>query len=756
MAADEQRNLHELTRSVHVMMEDWKRIEHSTGGTAEHLTDLIYKIKFGQRSTLEYLGQAIKLENHPKLREVGNALYSDKKQLITALEELRDKQKQSNLEVAIQRNQVERWRASFDPILKMQKAALKTARKHAAVDKINIAYVENLISLKNRLNAITGKELSVEFILIKAFKSAVEYSGQINAALIAGNSDLDTRYKLTEQVLEVQVKTGVSSQHLLNSAKALTSVWPKMRSDFGSTLEVMVQMEDGLGVSVENSAQLARVFEINLKTQVRDVADRITVIANSTSLLADEATRFATEIGRGLRLLGEGGARQAKEVAGYVTMLAGRMKDAGGDAEEIVKLFKEMTTGTSQGFMLRGMAGVRQPGSLGSEAGAQQAMQGIGRMIDRIVTAAPRTAAFSAQLEAASQMLGISTDSVVLYRKMLQEANKPLDEHAKLQERWREQVTVANEAFNRLTGALHALIQRSLGPLLPIVAEGLGGLATTISFIASHGVTLAAATVLMTAAVGYTIRSFILLAYQLQITAASSLKAAAAERARSGITAATGGLGLAGAVGKLATSLSGLVARFSPYALALAIGYAIGTAINTIFPKTMASFGEHLYKIFHGTTTASLLKPGQGVSQYQFMGDVRKVMARQGIEAAGEYFKKHLYEVNNRALVRKEGVQSLLNQFNETAAQYRENIGLRSVTSAEKQTLENDRKLIEQQRQVVKNTGDSAQLMKKVESDRAQENLRKSQTQLQELIQRNVNTNLNIDWNMPTKLNLTR
>lgn len=742
------------------MMEDWKRIEHSTGGTAEHLTDLIYKIKFGQRSTLEYLGQAIKLENHPKLREIGTALYTDKKQLITAIEELRDKQKQSNLEVMIQRSQVERWRASFDPILKMQKAALLTAKQHAAVDKTNIAYVESLIGLKNRLNAITGKELAVEYVLIQAFRHAIEYSGQINAALIAGNSNLSTRYKLTDQVLAVQAKTGVSSQHLLNSAKALTGVWPKLRSDFGSTLEVMIQMEDGLGVSVENSAQLSRIFELNLKTQVRDVADRIAVIANSTSLLADEATRFATEIGRGLRLLGEGGARQAKEVAGYVTLMAGRMKDAGGDAEEIVKLFKEMTTGTAQGFVLRGMAGINRPGSLGTEAGAQQAMQGIGRIIDRIVTAAPGAAAFSAQLEAASQMLGISTESVVLYRKMLQEANKPLDEHANLQQRWREQVTVANEALNRLTGSMQALVQRSLGPFLPIVAKGLGAIANFVSFIASHRVTLAAATILMTAAVGHTIRSFILLAHQLQITAARALEAAAAERARSGITAAAGGLSLAGAVGKLASSLLGFVARLSPYALAAVIGYAVGTAIDHFlvhkFPKLMQGISEGLIKVFHGTTTASLLKPGTGISQYQFMTDVRRVMARQGIEAAGTYFKAHLYEVNNRALIRKEGVQSLLDQFSQTASQYRENIGLRSVTSAEKQTAENDRAMIEQTRQVVKNTGDAAQLFKKVESDRAQENLRKSQSQLQDLIQRNLNTNLNIDSNMPTKLNLTR
>jgi hypothetical protein len=152
--------------------------------------------------------------------------------------------------------------------------------------------------------------------------------------------------------------------------------------------------------------------------------------------------------------------------------------------------------------------------------------------------------------------------------------------------------------------------------------------------------------------------------------------------------------------------LLGFVARLSPYALAAVIGYAVGTAIDHFlvhkFPKLMQGISEGLIKVFHGTTTASLLKPGTGISQYQFMTDVRRVMARQGIEAAGTYFKAHLYEVNNRALIRKEGVQSLLDQFSQTASQYRENIGLRSVTSAEKQTAENDRAMIEQTRQVVK------------------------------------------------------
>ncbi len=754
MAAEEHRFLQDISKSVHLMMEDWKRIEHSTSGMGEHLTDLIYKIKFGQRSTLEYLGQSIKIANSPMLRQAAIALGTPIEDLKDGLTEVRNKLKQSTLELEIQKGQVEVWRDLFDDTYHMQIQAVRVAEQHVKADALKVHYVEQMIGLQTSINKLTGRQLSIEYLTIRALREVLQYSGELNTALINANSNLNKRFEITEQVMEVQARTGASTQAMLGAAKALSSVWPKLRGDFKSTLEVVVEMEAGLGVSVENSTQLAKVFEVNLKSPVRDIADRIAVIANNTSLMADEAARFATEIGKGLRLLGEGGARQAREVAGYVTMMAGRMKDVGGDAEELVKMFNEMASGTSQGFLLRGMSGVRTPGAVGTEAGARQAVEGVGRLIDRIVTAGPGTAAFSAQLQAASEMLGISAQNVALYKQMLREANKPLSEQTTLQQRWNEQTSAAGQALQRLESAFTALIQRSFGPFLPFIAKGLGAIADFIGFVASHKATLIIATTAMVAAVAKTTFSLFILVSQLHATARAALEAAAAERIKAATSAASS-VGMSGGIGALVN-----IARRLPVLLAFAVGYAIGTALDQWllhkFPRAMQSISEAIIKVFHGTTTAQLLKPGAGISQYQFMADVRKVMAQQGITAAGAYFREHIGDVNQRALVTEKGVKALMDQFVDTAARYRESIGLKSVTSAEKETLENDRKMIEETRQVAKNTGEANIMFKKIMNNRLLSEEDRVIRQNQEILLNQVNSALMINRNAPVKLNLTR
>src|SRR5208337_4529098 len=105
--------------------------------------------------------------------------------------------------------------------------------------------------------------------------------------------------------------------------------------------------------------------------------------ANSTSLTADEATRFATEIGKAMRILGAGGD-QAKEITKYVEVMAARMKDAGGDSQDVVEAFKLMTKGSPEAIRLQSLAGIRGP----EQAGTLQAFQGIDRMIKSLVRAA--------------------------------------------------------------------------------------------------------------------------------------------------------------------------------------------------------------------------------------------------------------------------------------------------------------------------------------------------------------------------------
>lgn len=518
------------------------RAERSSNKLAKNLTDLGWQIKFGQRNFMEYVGQAIRLP--PILKEASMSLLNQNERIMVSIKGLQDQRRLEDETLKLTRLKInELKKAGTDPIqLKNLKSEEKIYKSLVKETKAGIDLETKRMELGQRMEAITGRQLAVEFLMIKGFRDAIRLSGEVNDALIQANSLSDNRYELTKQIYQVQAQTGASIQVMLGASKALMAVWPKGRNDFQDVLKTVVQMEEGLGVSFENSSELARVFQISLKTPVRDVADQIAIIANNTSLAADEATRFATEIGKALRLLGPGAAPGAREVASYVTLMSARMRDVGGDAGEIVKLFSEMTKGTSQAFMLRGLSGVSSPGALGTQAGAQAAMQGLGKMIDRIVTAAPGTMAYTAQLEAAAQIIGTSTDTIRLYKDMLKEANKPLDEHAKLQQRWQEQIVNANKALQRIRESFVALYQKALLPFVPAMAWVFGVIARIVSFIASNRITVTIATIAIFAAVIKTVASLYLLTRALLQTAAASAVAARYEMLRRPFSA--GGIGL--------------------------------------------------------------------------------------------------------------------------------------------------------------------------------------------------------------------
>ena len=629
MATDTQRDVEMMTKSLRLFQEDMRRVEQSSKGVAQNVQQLSWQVKFGQRNFMEYVAGAIKLP--PVFKEASMSLIRQNEEIRASIKGLQDQQRLGEEILGQTKEQIKLAKADrADPgKLKSLREEKRIYESMVKETKAAIDLEEKRTVLKQRVEAITGRQLAVEFLMIKGFRDAIRFSGEINDALIQANSLTKIRQDLSKDIYEIQATTGASMQVMLGASRSLMAVWPKTRTDFKSTLETVVQMEEGLGVSSDNAAQLARIFQINLKTPVRDIADQIAIIANNTSLAADEAARFATEIGKALRLLGPGAAPGAKEVSGYVTMIAGRMKDVGGDANEIIKMFGEMTKGTPQAFMLRGIAGIGHPGALGTQAGAQQAVQGIGRMIDRIVSAAPGTAAYTAQLEAASQIMGVSTETVRLYRDMLKEANKPLDEHAKLQQRWQEQIINANKALQRVRESFVALIQRALLPLVPAIAWTFGIIAKIVSFLASNRIAVSVATVVVGLAIAKTIISlYRLSAALIQVALASNVAAKFQMLQRpfgmGGLAAEGGGfisrivkqLPWLQRIGTGVEGIMGIVTKIGRFVisgpalavlLAAAVGVGLGLLLNKLFPKFAKDVGETLVTAIYGKIRADCL-----------------------------------------------------------------------------------------------------------------------------------------------------
>lgn len=773
--------LHDVQTMEHTMrmfQEDLMRAEKASKGTAENFTQLAWQIKYGQKNIRDYIGESIKLKGF--MKEAAEALVSKPEEVRKRIAGWKDSLSQAAFELQKQEDILSRIRKNATRKRAIQMEEVAAAHQLLDEQHRHLKLEQSRLELTERMHGVTGKALAAEFLLGKIMVDSVRRSGQLNDAVMHANSLSKERYALTDKIWQVQAKTGASLDNMLAASRALTSVWPKMRNDFQSTLEVMVEMEEGLGVSYENSAEMARVFEISLKTSAREVADRIAVIANSTSLMADEATRFSTEIGKALRLLGPGNTGGVKDVAGYVTMMAARMKDVGGDANEIVKMFSEMTKGTQQAFMLRSLARVGSPGALKTQPGAQAAVENIGRLIDKIVTAAPGTMAYVAQLEAASQIMGTSVETVRLYRDMLEKSRQPLDEHAKLEARWREQVENANKAIGRLRESFVALIQRAFVPLMPIITHTLGALAKIVSFLASNRIAVWAATTAIVIGVAKAVYSLTRLTIALMRVTAASMAAARAESLRSTAQMSLPGIGgkagrietLSKFLGKpgalftvlrtgLFTPIGQLAKTFGWLGPGLAVlaagaaGYGLGTLIQKAWPNNwIAQLAYKIGEAVYSKSTASTANLRHGdKAVWEIMADIRKAIVKGNEAEAFQIFQQGKYRV--KGLETEKGAQAYIDRFVRTMAETREQIGLSSVTVGEKETLKNDKRLIELTQEQVKLTGGAQQLMRDVERQRKSETDRKLQDERTREMINYVQYRLQADNAGPTKVTLT-
>lgn len=745
----------EINNGLKLFSEHLLKSEKASTEIAKNFDELHRQFNSGHSTLLDYLKNVIKIP--APLQEMSKAIIASKEELKSSISYWKD--------------------------LHRDHVTMNTSNE-GSVRKI-LKLEESKLDLKERLDAVTGKNLATEYLLIRASYEAVKRSGEMNESLMQANSAYAVRQGLADNINEIQASTGASLQTMLESSKALINVWPKGRSDFKNVLETVVQMSDGLGVSFENSAKLAQIFQISLKVPVREVADTIAVIANNTSLAADEATRFAVEVGKALRLLGPGAATQVKEVTRYVTMLAGRMQDVGGDAASVVKLFNEMTKGTAEGFMLRGLAGVTNPKSLGTEAGTQAAMQGIDRMIKKIVTAGPGSPMYLAQLEQASQIMHMSTEDIVLWSSMIKEASKPLDEHARLQKRWQEQTEQANKAFMRIRESLAALVQKALSPMIPLVTSFLGAVANTIGFMASHRVAAYAGLAVFGIAVTKTIWSLYRLAQTLWQVTAASRAATRAKLMESGAGQPQSLLGRASASmpwinkivsqikegmssAKLARSLqAGLqgttvfqklgsvlfgmtqfTGKTGPLGITAGIaGAAIGGyAVGRVIDRTMDKIGSKWSAIFFGplwelkkaaeylgkqyyhlNIVAVTQWRNKTLTAWQVMTEVRKNLSAGKTQEAQDYFMSHAHNV--KGLLNEKGAKSYLELFEQTATEVRERAGLfTTIVPLDEQRRFNQQQL-DQQQQMVKNTGGATRILKEVkDQDKNIEDMRNSRT----------------------------
>ncbi len=570
--------------------------------------------------------------------------------------------------------------------------------------------------------------VTVGLVFRALFNSALADARQYNIALIQTNSSYAQRYALIHKIYGVQRQIGAQDQVLAEAARSLADYGLEQESTYRENLKLVVMMSEGLGVAAHTGAELVVTFEKGLKQSARDVGDLIARVAAETGLAAQKAAQYAIEIARSLRLMGSMRS-DATGVTKTVTDLASRIEELGGNSQVVSQIFRQMTGGSAQGFVLRGAAGVRV-GELGTEAGSARAFEGLGRALRTMVSAGPGSELYVAQLEAASQYYSISTEDIGYYLQALASQHKQLTATQALQKAYTEQTQLTGQAWRQMSDALSTLYKRALLPFFQYVASPvLQGLADKIKWFADTwpAVTLVwgglaagalAATVAVTRLTGALLRftatsqlatllpglqpiskALVNIAGQLRETGLWTSKSLLRLPLKEMATVLGGGAAGRWGLGMMLGGSGALVAALSYH--------VVGPLVNSMLPLSWRdNIGKWLYAVAVNTGLSVDYSKAQSVAfqQLTFGGATRGSLAalNQAAQTLAELFYKGPVDQSevNKLFARSvgfvpggpSGVQQLAHIRNEAERIYREmalNERYRTRTSA---ILEDDRK----------------------------------------------------------------
>lgn len=418
-------------------------------------------------------------------------------------------------------------------------------------------------------------------------------TSQFNQNLIEANSAYAHRNQLLKETLRVQAETGMSFGEITKAASALVHYGLDTESTFNDNLRLIVQMEQGLGVSVNASAQLASIVERQLKGSFTDVSHVIAQIVNDTALAGDEAVRLANAISTALGRLRPGlGAQGLPEVVRLVGRYEAALKEVGGVPGAFQQLVTSLTT--PSGIVGAGALGV-SPEFLATSEGVQSVMDRFAQYGEMLVG---QSQGWERQfrLQMLADVFGTSADSANQMLIAIQRANQQQMAGITVQERWRQQMSATNAGIGRLANSLLALLQ---GGLLPVV-NAIGWIANRLADFVSWINRSRTAVTIVTTALG--VGFFVLIGRMWGLVhslwaVVTSATAAAAAQAR--LAAAQTAGAIAGGLGRGAggfipmTAFQVFLQNLTTWRAAGAAGTAatVGTRLAGWFPTVTSGLG---------------------------------------------------------------------------------------------------------------------------------------------------------------------
>ena len=425
---------------------------------------------------------------------------------------------------------------------------------------------------------------------------------EFNQNLIEANASAMHRWVLLRETLMTQAQLGIGFADITKSAAALVHYGMDTEKTFSENLRLVSQMQQGLGISVSASAQLASIVERQIKGSFTEVAHVVAQIVDDTALAGDEAVRLATNIATAMGRLRPGiSAQGLPEVVKLVGRYESALKEVGGVPGAFQQLITSLTT--PGGIVGAGALGV-SPEFLATSQGVQNVMDRFSKFGNMLVG---QSQGWERQfrLQMLADVFGTSADSANQMLIAVERANKQQTGNITLQQRWHDQLNATNAGVSRLGNSLLALMQGGLYPVVKAVGWVTNRLADMLELL------LKSRTVVYTVSVALGLGFFVLIGRMWSLVRAlwavvASATAAATAQARLAATqAASAATGAAGGLGKF-----GFLAGILPTKDWLT---AIGTQLSWMRLHVMSGTG--LASITRGLSTAlmNVTTAGSGI-----------------------------------------------------------------------------------------------------------------------------------------------
>lgn len=336
------------------------------------------------------------------------------------------------------------------------------------------------VQLKQRISALHPLELGFYAAIVSSATALYNAHQQINRSMIEANSTLADRVRLTRTVLEAQRLTGAEFNTTAEAAKDLVDYGYDLDRSMGETLKLVIQMRDGLGVSSRLGAELAVVYERQLQTSARAVADAMASVVNDTALAADQAGRLAVNIGRAVAMLKPGVNADLSAVVNLVGRYEGALQKLGGEFGGFHELLTKMTG--PDGLLQAGVLGVSDPAFLRSEAATKRVIDSFANYAQNFLGDTQGWER-AMRLQALSEMFGTTTAQVNLMIRAVEEANNARSTSITVEQRFNDQVRASADTLNRLKNSIIALGQQAAIPIMQAVTGLMRPVAAALDYL---------------------------------------------------------------------------------------------------------------------------------------------------------------------------------------------------------------------------------------------------------------------------------